>query len=200
MNEGKNAIEAAQARVQAAHHELAQALLDLRVANGTSHDEACKSCDGTGKDPLAALRNLPDEPCDTCEGRGHVRKQFPLIVNSFSYGAEDKKRIRPGLFGKKPCWASIRPCGKEYEGKTFLGWYLGDMALAPHVSFIAATGALTVSLGYYNPAIFVPDLGRIIFGCESWWGEIKSAADLRTITDADIQNVWYMRALDDLGK
>ena len=30
-----------------------------------------------------------------------------------------------------------------------------------------------------NPGIFVPELGKIIYGCESWWSEIDNPEDLR---------------------
>ena len=44
-----------------------------------------------------------------------------------------------------------------------------------------------------NPAIFVPELGKIIFGMESWWGRIKSEEELKDITDGDIENVWHVK-------
>jgi len=46
-----------------------------------------------------------------------------------------------------------------------------------------------------NPAMWVPDLNRVVMGWESWWGEIKSEEDLRQISDADIENVWYVKAI-----
>lgn len=78
----------------------------------------------------------------------------------------------PGSF------VSVRPCGDEYGGKTYLGLYVGD-----------------VDIGLPNPCIWVPELKEYIFGCESWWGVIKSPEDLRKITDLDIESQWYVRAL-----
>ena len=43
--------------------------------------------------------------------------------------------------------------------------------------------------------IYIPENGRVVFGVESWWGEIKSVDDLKDITDADINSVWYVNAL-----
>ncbi len=48
---------------------------------------------------------------------------------------------------------------------------------------------------YSNPAIFVPELKKIIYGCESWWGEIESPEDFKEITSDDINNVWYVQLL-----
>jgi hypothetical protein len=50
----------------------------------------------------------------------------------------------------------------------------------------------------HNPAIFVPTLGKLLYGCELWWSKISSPDDLRTISDADIDNVWYVQALKSL--
>ena len=44
-----------------------------------------------------------------------------------------------------------------------------------------------------NPAIYVPELRKIVFGCESWWGEIQSPDEIKDITDDDISNVWYVK-------
>ena len=39
----------------------------------------------------------------------------------------------------------------------------------------------------------MPELGKIIFGMESWWGRIKSEEELKDITDGDIENVWHVK-------
>ncbi|MFA6972520.1 MAG: hypothetical protein WC208_14145 [Gallionella sp.] len=89
----------------------------------------------------------------------------------------------------------IRPCGAEYKNKTYFGILLGDMALQIHHS-IDAKGNMTASHSFYNPAIFVPELKKIIYGCESWWGEIEKEEDLKEIiSDDTIGNVWYVKLL-----
>jgi hypothetical protein len=93
----------------------------------------------------------------------------------------------------------VRPCGPEFAGKTYLGVYLGDMALSVGINFHTETRTAHIRWGSHNPAIFVPDLGRIVLGAESWWGLIKSPEDLQTISDLDIQSVWYVRALQALS-
>jgi L-rhamnose mutarotase len=53
---------------------------------------------------------------------------------------------------------------------------------------------------FTNPAIFVPELKKIIFGAESWWCEIKPGEDLSDITDEDINNQWYVQMLRNMSK
>jgi hypothetical protein len=37
-------------------------------------------------------------------------------------------------------------------------------------------------------------------GYESWWGQINSPEELKAITDVDIQNVWYVKALKEMAE
>jgi hypothetical protein len=95
-------------------------------------------------------------------------------------------------------WVSVRPCADEYENKTFLGVYLGNLQNGAIETYNTLTKEVEIILTA-NPAIYVPDLKKIVWGCESWWGIIKSPEGLRKITNADIQNVWYVRALKELS-
>jgi len=89
----------------------------------------------------------------------------------------------------------VRPCAEEYGDKTFFGFMLGDIANSISHS-IDPEGNVTARHSYHNPAIFVPALGKIIFGYESWWGKIESEEELqKAISDDDISNVWYVKAL-----
>ena len=94
----------------------------------------------------------------------------------------DQKSIVKGWSCEPGSFVSVRPCGDEYEDKTYLGLYVGEVAIGG-------------TLSMHNPCIWVPDLEQYIFGCESWWGKISTAEDLHKITDEDIENVWYVRAL-----
>ncbi len=93
----------------------------------------------------------------------------------------------------------VRPCDKELEGKTFLGIYLGEVALSIRATYNADARTIGISPTMHNPAMWVPALGRVIYGCGSWWGRIKTEADLRQISDADIDSVWYVQALRSLA-
>lgn len=94
-------------------------------------------------------------------------------------------------------WVAIRPVAEEYGGRTLFGVRIGDIATSVQLS-LTADGVLRVGPCHNNPAIFVPDLYRVIFGFESWWGSIKSPDKLREITDSDIGQIWYVRAMRDL--
>lgn len=89
----------------------------------------------------------------------------------------------------------VRPCDKELKGKTFVGIYLGRLAQGVSVRHHKETGVLEVGFSYHNPAIWVPDLQKIVWGSGSWWGEIESLDDLREITNEDINNTWYVKLL-----
>jgi hypothetical protein len=94
---------------------------------------------------------------------------------------------------KQGTLVSIRPCGEEYKNKTYVGFYLGDIALGSSVGL--SDNKIQLNFANHNPAIFVPELGKIIYGCESWWGEIESIEKLKEITNEDIDNVWYVKLL-----
>jgi len=114
--------------------------------------------------------------------------EFPLTIN----GIESEKLDYKGLFHQQGTLVKVRPCGEEYGKKTYLGFYLGDLPLAITHSFNEKSGILKAST-FDNPAIFVPELGKIIWGCSSWWGEIKDENEIKDITDDDISNVWYVK-------
>lgn len=94
-------------------------------------------------------------------------------------------------------FVKVRPCGEKYGNKTFLGIMIGDGALSSSISI--DEDSILCSWSFYNPAILVPELGEVIYGCGSWWGAIKSEEDLKSITDLDIENIWYVKALKQLN-
>lgn len=95
-------------------------------------------------------------------------------------------------------FVKVRPCGKEFKGKTYLGIFIGDAALSSSVSI--EEDEIVCSWSYYNPAILIPELNKITYGIESWWGEIETPEDLEEISDKTIENVWYVQALKSLKK
>lgn len=125
---------------------------------------------------------------------GTVR--YPVVVNGIDISGEifdDTYNSR-----KTGQLVAIRPCFKERGNRTFLGVYLGDFARYVSCTRNRESRVLHISPGGYNPAIYVPDLGRVVYGCESWWGPLQSKEALKSITDEDINNVWYMKALKQL--
>lgn len=125
--------------------------------------------------------------------------EYPITVDAVEFEKSDT--VRPPLFGAQSGdFVSIRPCGDEYAGKTYLGVMIGDIARTQMASYKRETKTLSVSMALYNPAIFVPDLKKVIFGCESWWGKIEDETSLRQISDSDIDSVWYVQALKSLSE
>lgn len=93
---------------------------------------------------------------------------------------------------------AIRPVKDNPEKKTYLGVYLGDLPIkSATTTYHLKTKELTFLVAT-NPAIFVPDLNLVVWGYESWWGPLRNRDQLRQITDGDIQNVWYVKALTEL--
>lgn len=128
------------------------------------------------------------------------RFQFPIEVHGITWS--DEPMLMPALFAQGVTWVAVRPVSsKDSDGKrTLLGFLLGDLARGASARFDRESGVISIAPSMHNPAIWVPDLGRIVMGCESWWGAIKDPEDLRKITDADINDAWYVRALRDLSK
>lgn len=127
--------------------------------------------------------------------------EAPITVKKVSYNALPV--LKPELlFHKAQCgdFVAIRPCDEEFKGKTFLGVLLGEMALGLACNHNPETGELIITRGHYNPAIYIPEIQRVVFGYESFWGSIKGPEHLREITNEDIKNVWYIQALKQLEK
>lgn len=103
------------------------------------------------------------------------------------------KAIERDYMHREPHLVKIRPCAEQYDNKTFLGLYLGEIALS--VSIGIEENKIHCNFASHNPAIYIPEIGKIIYGCESWWGAIKNPEELKNISDKDIQNVWYVKAM-----
>jgi len=127
--------------------------------------------------------------------------KFPIEVQSLKTQPlhRDPNKPRTLFGGSCGTLVSVRPCGEKYGKKTYVGILLGDLPLETIVVYNPETKELEVS-GFNNPAIFVPELKEIIWGVESWWGEINSEEELRQISDEDIQNVWYVKMLKEVAE
>lgn len=120
---------------------------------------------------------------------GEVKSVLSVAVEKMTFC--DKKDI-----GKL---VRIRPCDEKYNGKTFLGIFLGNMPIPMYVYYDKDEQLLSIR-NMNNPAIFIPDINEIVFGFESWWSIVKSVEDVKDITDDDINNVWYVKMLNSLDK
>lgn len=158
---------------------------------GRNHDEYHCVVDGWEDDKV---KTISEEECENCKKYESKYIEYPIEVSKIEDNFKDDYSLRNcGMIVK------IRPCGEEYGNKTYLGIYLGELPIGTFISYHPETKVLSVS-AHRNPAIFVPELKKIIYGCESWWGEIKNENELKDISDEDIDSVWYVQLLKSLSK
>lgn len=142
------------------------------------------------------IQTVTKDICEACEKFTSRYIEYPLTIQGMDMNfSEDMKRPQPD------CGQLVRisPCGKEYGGKTYIGILLGDLPIGTNISFHLDDQKLHVG-ATTNPAIFVPELKKVIYGIESWWDEIEKPEDLKDITPEDIQNQWYVALLKELFK
>lgn len=115
----------------------------------------------------------------------------PIDVHGITAG--DDEPYSEG-YGRQRCgtWVRVRPAGAEV---TYLGVMLGKIATATSAEYHPESGVLHVRQSTHNPAIYVPDLGRVVFGEGSFWSVIESPAEIRAIGDKAVGGVFYVRAL-----
>ena len=124
-------------------------------------------------------------------------KRLRFLVNAIKIKEiefPDNKAIQEYKFGgKSGTLVSVRPCAEIYEGKTFVGFLIGEVSMSSELSI--EDDKFQLNYSQFNPAILIPEIGKIVYGYESWWGKIKSIEELKEITDEDINNVWYVDLL-----
>jgi hypothetical protein len=122
--------------------------------------------------------------------------QYPIAVSKINESGLKNSSYRDSEIGR---FVKIRPCKDEYKDRTYLGLFLGESPIGLHISHNRSTKELSISY-HKNPAIYVFDLKKIIYGIESWWGIIEKEEDLKEISDIDIDNVWYVKALKSMSE
>ena len=146
-------------------------------------------CTKNGHKDSEIIKDITKEQCESCEFFKSKFIEYPLTISGIDID-DDLRSLRQSDIGKL---ATVRPCGEEYNDKTYVGIFLGDLPHAPHISHDERTGKLKI-IPMMNPAIFVPELKKIIYGCESWWSLIEKPEDMdREITDELIQSQWYVQ-------
>ena len=135
------------------------------------------------------IKKVSEEICERCDKFKSRHIEYPITINGIKNEKIEYKQTC--------CLCKVQPCDKEYEGKTFVGIFLGDIPIGLYSSFREDTGTLTNSV-INNPAIFIPKIGKIVFGCNSWWQEIESIEDFSDITEDDIENTWYVQAMKEM--
>jgi hypothetical protein len=123
--------------------------------------------------------------------------KFPMEISSIKLAGFQPSRRGLDRIGSL---VRIRPVDSENSKKTYLGIYLGDLPRGADIMRGSKSKALMVT-GRNNPAIWVPELNKVVWGDSSWWGVVTSKEEAeRLITDADIENIWYVKALKEMFK
>jgi hypothetical protein len=158
----------------------------------TTEDEAPEGLGAILGDLGKAFTKFKDEHGELNQAHAHSRENEPLTVNEVVVRANAERTNE-----QVGSWVAVRPCDAPSGNKTFLGIYLGDLPVSPMVNHSTKSGTMFIDIRT-NPAIWVPDQNRIVWGMGSWWGIIKKEEDLKQITDQDIENIWYVKALKEL--
>lgn len=130
--------------------------------------------------------------------------EFPITVKEIVCRTDHPVRMQSDGH-KSGQFVAVRSVKKEHGEKTYLGILVGFVPIDVLVSLKhpegnPKEGTLAVSSRSTNPLIFIPELGESVLGAESWWEPIKDETQLRQITNEDIQNVWYVKALKQLSE
>lgn len=141
------------------------------------------------------IKTVTKENCETCEKFKSRYIEYPLTIQ----GIENKKIDTKGIGHTCGALCEVRPCGEEYQERTYLGIYLGDLPIGITSSYDEKTGILSNGT-INNPAIFVPELKKIVYGMGSWWREIKDIEDFKEISKEEIENTWYVKLLKGMQK
>lgn len=139
------------------------------------------------KEGFTEEKQIDDADCENCKNYKGRYIEYPITVSKI-----EQKAPEYNCSSRTGSLAKIRPCGEEYKGKTYLGIFLGDLPTNHYVTHNSESNILTVN-SMTNPAIYVFELKKIIFGYESWWSVIESIEELEDITDEDINSVWYVQ-------
>lgn len=151
---------------------------------GENFDEVY--CSKKVEDDIVAVSG---EECESCIQFKNKHIQYPIEVNKIKYKPfKSWNRYEPGTPVR------IMPCAKEYKEKTYLGMYLGNLPTQNYVSYERKNKQLDICT-MNNPAIYVFELKKIIYGCESYWSVIDDPNDFNEITKEVLDNVWYVQLL-----
>ena len=128
--------------------------------------------------------------------------EFPLNISGVESKFKRPATTSPSIGPRVKCGdlVRIRPVQEEFKEKTFLGMYIGELPIDLYYEIEKENNKLHVRT-YNNCAFYVFALHCMIFGCESWWAKIEGDEDIeKAITDEDIDNVWYVKAIRELAK
>ena len=164
---------------------------DIRYTRNT--EPQCSKCRNCGFDAnmlgLKCAKGKDPMPMENgCEDFDSCYLQFPIQVDHIEVA-----RQIPSEQLKHAQLVCVRLAGDYQTHLGFLLDYFGNLGPEVTVSYTKEDKALKV-FTYGTPIMFVPALGRVVYGSECWWTRITSEEELREITDEDIDNCWYVKA------
>lgn len=125
--------------------------------------------------------------CETCTLFKSRYIEYPLTISGI-------RVEQPKAWNVSCTPIRVRPCA---EDRTYFGILLGDFPQRTQVSFSEETAELNVET-VNNPCILIPELNRVVFGCESWWSRLQPGEDVSDIMDDTIENTWYVKLFRNL--
>lgn len=132
-------------------------------------------------------KEIDKEQCESCPKFRSRYIEYPITVNKIEKG-------NPAIWDVSFVPVAVRLCKND---KTYFGIYIGEIPWRMTASLNEETGCLTIDT-VSNPGIYVPALGKIVYGAESWWRRLSPDEDVSDITDDDIRNTWYMKLLSEM--
>lgn len=119
------------------------------------------------------VKNVSRKDCESCSKFSSRYIEYPITVNGI-----ESEEIKPHTLGYEcGTLCEIRPCGEEYENKSYLGIYLGELPISISTSYDTNTGVLK-NRAVNNPAIFVPELKKIIYDTKAGGGKLSQQMTL----------------------
>lgn len=134
--------------------------------------------------------------CENCEHYKCKYIEYPIEIKNIQTEKFDYEGLYKNKVGK---FVKIRLCD-EKDKKTYLGILLGELPTQHHITYDKEQNLNIKAIT--NPAIFVFELNKIVFGYESWWSVIEDASDAEKIhiSDEDIDKTWYVQVLKNIIK
>lgn len=104
------------------------------------------------------LKTVTNDICENCDKFKSKYIEYPLTIN----GIEQEPINTESFLTSAKCGdlCEIKPCAKEYDGKSYIGFYIGSLPTKIHSTFDLKTKILK-NATMTNPAICFADGKKI---------------------------------------
>lgn len=134
----------------------------------------------------------PDKTlCESCKSYKARWLQFPIEVNEIINSPVVPDKLYPAEPGTL---CRVRLCGSLDGTKPLIGIYAGELPDEIYSSYDCKTKSVVNQLSK-STAIFVPELKRLVYGCECFWSVIKSRQELKDLVSSDTDFAFYSKFL-----